>query len=132
MKQSGFTLIELMVVVAIVAILATIAYASYQDQIVKSRRAAGAACLQEKAQYLERFYTTNMTYEGAEDDVGQCDGEVSPFYTIEAVGDFTAKAFTLQATAQGAQVRDEKCANLQINEKGERSASGTAPSNQCW
>lgn len=134
MKQSGFTLIELMVVVAIVAILATIAYASYQDQIVKSRRAAGAACLQEKAQYLERFYTTNMTYEEAEDDVGQCDAEVSPFYTIEPVGDFTAKAFTLQATAQGSQARDEKCANLQINEKGERFATGTASADpeQCW
>lgn len=132
MKQSGFTLIELMVVVAIIAILATIAYASYQDQIVKSRRAAGAACLQEKAQYMERYYTTNMTYEGAA--FGQCDADVAPFYTIEEVGDATAKAFTLQATAQASQGNDAKCGNLRIDEKGTRTVTGTssATPQDCW
>src|SRR3546814_11828061 len=61
-SASGFTLLELMITVAVVAILATIAYASYQDQIIKSRRAAGATCLQERAQFLARFYTTNLSY----------------------------------------------------------------------
>ena len=41
----GFTLIELMVTVGIVAILATLAYASYDSFVVRSRRAAAAACL---------------------------------------------------------------------------------------
>src|SRR3546814_661335 len=75
-SASGFTLLELMITVAVVAILATIAYASYQDQIIKSRRAAGATCLQERAQFMERFYTTNLSYlssAGAAPNIGQCD-----------------------------------------------------------
>ena len=39
-KARGFTLLELMIVVAILAILSTIAYASYQNQVIKSRRSA--------------------------------------------------------------------------------------------
>src|SRR3546814_1244043 len=84
-SASGFTLLELMITVAVVAILATIAYASYQDQIIKSRRAAGATCLQERAQFMERFYTTNLSYlssAGAAPNIGQCDNEVSPFYQV--------------------------------------------------
>ena len=61
----GFTLIELMIVVGIVAILATIANASYQSFVLKSRRAAAATCLMERAHYMERYYTTQLTYAGA-------------------------------------------------------------------
>src|SRR3546814_7599636 len=64
-QMRGFTLIELMVVVAIIAILASIAYPAYTDYIVKTRRSAGAACLLEQAQFMERYYTTNMGYSSA-------------------------------------------------------------------
>ena len=71
--SQGFTLIELMVVVAIVAILATIAVASYEYAVTKSRRSAAANCLQERAQFMERYYTTNLTYVGAPSPPAQCD-----------------------------------------------------------
>ena len=61
----GFTLIEIMIVVAIVAILAAIAYPSYQESIRKSRRSDAQAALQGLAQAMERFYTSNGTYDGA-------------------------------------------------------------------
>src|SRR3546814_14075757 len=64
-QMRGFTLIELMVVVAIIAILASIAYPAYTDYIVKTRRSAGAACLLEQAPFMERYYTTNMGYSSA-------------------------------------------------------------------
>lgn len=38
-KQVGFTLIELMIVVAVIAVLASIAYPSYQSYVIKSKRA---------------------------------------------------------------------------------------------
>ena len=60
----GFTLIELMVVVAIVAILAAIAYPSYRSQIEKTRRADAKAVLMQAAQYMERLYTENGCYDG--------------------------------------------------------------------
>ncbi len=63
--SKGFSLIELMIVLAVVAILAAISYPSYQESIRKSRRADAQAALQGFAQAMERFYTTNGTYIGA-------------------------------------------------------------------
>ncbi|KAF1720770.1 type IV pilin protein [Pseudoxanthomonas wuyuanensis] len=135
--EAGFTLLELMIVVAVVAILSTIAYGSYQDQIVKSRRAAGASCLQERAQFMERYYTTHLTYNktGSAPAIAQCDNEVSPHYQVSLVaGSLNAKAFTLQAVPQGAQsTRDTLCGTLTLNQQGVRGESGTATSaDQCW
>ncbi len=63
-KQNGFTLIEVMIVVVIVAILAAVAMTSYQGSILRTRRSAAQACLQQQAQFIERYYTTHMTYLG--------------------------------------------------------------------
>lgn len=58
----GFTLIELMIVVAVVAILAAIAYPSYRDSVLKGRRAEGRAALAELLQQEERYMTQNNCY----------------------------------------------------------------------
>jgi len=131
-RQRGFTLIELLVTIAIVAILATIAIASYRDQVVRSKRGAGAACLQQSAQAMERYYTTNMTYVDAQ--AVQCDTEVAQDYVISFVADPTVRAYTLQATPQGGQATsDTKCGILSINQQGVRGYDGDASSaNECW
>ncbi len=59
-SPKGFTLIELMIVVAIIGILATIAYPSYQDQVRKSRRASAMIAVEEVAQAQERNRSLNM------------------------------------------------------------------------
>lgn len=61
-SESGFTLIELMITVAIIGILAAIAYPSYQDSVVKGRRAEGRTALLNLLQQQERYYTQNGSY----------------------------------------------------------------------
>ncbi len=131
-SAAGFTLLELMIVVSIVAILAGIAYASYRDQIVKSRRAAATTCLQERAQFMERYYTTNLTYTGAPAPAS-CGADLAPFYNVAFSGTPDAKTYLIQAAPTASQP-DSKCATLGINAQGIRTASGTysATPEQCW
>src|SRR5690606_19278784 len=62
-RTAGFTLVEIVIVIAIVGILAAIAYPSHVRSITNSNRAAGRACLMNLATHMERFYTTNMRYD---------------------------------------------------------------------
>ena len=132
-RGAGFTLIELMVAVAVVAILAAIAYPSYTGQIVKTRRSAGAACLMEQAQFMERYYTTNLSYVNAPRP--DCDAEVRAHYAQPSfVGTPAAKTYSLQIVPSGAQAaKDTLCGTLSINQQGVRGEGGTATSaDQCW
>lgn len=65
-QESGFTLIELMIVVAIIGIIAAIAYPSYMDQVQSTRRADAQGALVTFANAMERFYTQNNSYIGAD------------------------------------------------------------------
>lgn len=128
-RQTGFTLIEVMIAVLIIAVLSAIAYPSYDNHVTNSRRAAAAGCLMERAQFMERFYTTNMSYADAPAPA-QCQ-DLQGHYTvsIENLGDMT---YTLLATPQGRQAsKDTKCGILSLTHQGVRDAAdGTA--DQCW
>ena len=115
--SGGFTLIELMIVVAIVGILAAIAYPSYTKYIQSTRRGDAQAALLDFAQTLERYHTTKGTYKGAGSDSGGNTGAPTIFPT-EAPLDGNTKyydltiqsasdgAFTIRATPKGAQSGD--------------------------
>ena len=129
-KMRGFTLMELMIVVAIVALLSAIAYPAYQDQVRKSNRSDAKAALSDVAQKLERCYTTFGVYNSASCGmVGSLGGTVtSPegYYTI-AVSNHTATTYTLTATpAKPPQTGDTTCPTLTLNELNERGPTG------CW
>lgn len=132
--RAGFTLVELMVVVAIVAILTAIAYPSYTHYIVKTRRSAAKACLSEYANYMERYYTTNLGYD--KDSAAKANvlpaldcasnAQTGNYYGYD-FGKPTSSAYTLTATPTPAQP-DSECSALGIDQKGSRTPTTTG----CW
>lgn len=132
--MAGFTLVELMIVVLIVAVLATIAYYSYANNVTATRRKAAAACLVEQAQFMERWYTTRLTYVGA-NPVLPCETDLVQFYTFSTptAANTTATTYTITATPQGVQAtRDTQCGVLGLNQVGSKTKTGTGTVADCW
>jgi type IV pilus assembly protein PilE len=134
----GFTLIELMIVVAIVAILAAIAYPSYLEQIRKGRRTDARTALVDFAARQERFMSTNNTYATTPDNLGYAgtafpvdvssDGAVYYRITVNA----TATTFAATAQPVNAQSSD-RCGSYTLSHLGVRGNTGnTLASNTCW
>ncbi len=140
-KSRGFTLIELMIVVAIVAILAAIAYPSYQDSVRKSRRADARAVLLEAAQFMERRYTENFQagYTSVNNAALTAAGLGSSpkdggtaYYNIQVVTVANPPSFTLSAQPVGAQSGDTGCGTLSLTNTGLKTVSGPKPAAECW
>lgn len=129
----GLTLIELMVVMMIIAILAAIAVPSYRSYSVRTHRSAARACLSEAAQFMERYYTSNLTYAGAVLALNcQTEGALDTRYTITA-DDIEQRDYTLRAVPEGAQAAsDGLCETLSLSADGTRGATGSGGLDKCW
>ena len=123
-RQHGFTLIELMIVVAVIAILAAIAIPNYLEQTRKGRRADAVRAVGQLQLSQERWRAENPAY-GTMVQLGA--PEASSFYTF-TVPSNTATAYTITATRAGAQATD-RCGNLTATNLAKPVWSGDANCN---
>ena len=125
-KVGGFTLIELMIVIAIIGILAAIAIPSYNKYVMQSRRAEAQVEISRIALSEEKFRANNNEY-AAHDATGNPMGIVNTSYYIFTI---TAAANTYAITASAkntaSQINDTGCTVLTMNESGLKGPSA------CW
>ena len=111
-RQTGFTLIELMVSTAITGILAAIAYPSFQGPIFKARRSDGITALLQIQMSQERWRSNHSSYANlAELNTGS--GSSLHYYQLD-ITEASATGFTAAATGTGAQASDSACRVLRI------------------
>jgi type IV pilus assembly protein PilE len=135
----GFSLIELMIVVAIVAILARVAYPSYQDYVRRAARAEARAAVLNMAQLQERNFSDRGAYvtvsSGALTDGWQNanwsgSSWASRKYDITAVAGTPPSTYTITATPVNG-FSEPKCGNLTLTSDGTRGSSAGDPV-ACW
>lgn len=132
-KHSGFTLVELMIVVAIVGILTAVALPSYQTYTLKVKRSDAKLALNEAADRQERYYLVNNTYAPDGAALFNSASQASPEgkYQITVVTG-NSNSYTLRAVAQAEQTADlAACLTLEYSSAGVRGPA-TALAAGCW
>src|SRR5437868_3603958 len=130
----GFTLIELMAVVAIVGILSAVAYPSYIQSVARGNRAAAESFLLEVSTVQERFLVDNRAYATTLATLGYTSvpSTVSSNYQVTvAVVAGPPQGYVLTATPLNGQAgNDAACGTLTLSGTGDKSASGGG--SNCW
>ena len=132
-KQTGFTLIELMIAVVIIGVLVSFAFTSYQNSVRKSNRAEAKTAVSEVAQKLQRCFSMYGSYNNSNCAIyaqlsaagGKITTQTRGFYDVTGV--FTSSTYTLTATAvKLPQTADDGCNVMTLKQTGAKSPVA------CW
>lgn len=129
--QRGFTLVELMIVVAIIGILASIAVPSYNDYVTKASLAEAFSDMANTRIRMEQYFQDNRTYIGADAAGGPCAGTAGKNFDTACSG-LTGTAYLITATGKA------KAAGFAftVNQRNDRAttagASGWGTNSTCW
>lgn len=129
-KSRGFTLIELMIVVAIVGIVGSIAMAMYGDYVIAANRTEGRSALQTAANTLEKCRSLYGSYNHANCNYADFTSETGKY---DITGATAATSFTLTAApaAGSPQNNDTDCTSLTLTNTGLKGGTG-ADATECW
>jgi len=127
----GFTLIELMIVVAIMGILAMVAAGYFGDSVIKANRTEARSASTAAAGSLEKCRSLYGAYNSASCNVALPLVTDSNYYSVSAA--LNSVTFTLTATpvAGETQAKDADCTTFTLTNTGIKSATG-ADSADCW
>ncbi|WP_257295272.1 type IV pilin protein [Endozoicomonas sp. YOMI1] len=115
--EKGFSLPELIIVVAIIGLLAGIVYPTYSQYMYEVRRSDAWAALTAAAAAQERWYSVNHAYTDSMDKLG---GSGSPegYYTLSVEADTSSFTLTAKALGNGVQATDSGCTQFTVDHLG--------------
>lgn len=145
-SKAGFTLVELLIVMAIVAILGVIAVPGYRNYVVGARQNSAQQALLRMAGAMENCYSMNQTYEGCfgNDNSGVTDflkaNDLESYYELSSMTNVTARDFKVAVQAKGGQFNDvaSSCQVLAVDRLGRKLIASNGgqlsvdANNTCW